>query len=367
MRLSAKIPFVVLFLALAAVPALKAQSIQHKVQGEETLFSIAQQYDVTVQQLKQWNNLSGNTLSIGQTLVIKKSQQQGAYIVKSDDTLFSIAQKFGVTVDQLKKWNSLRGTNIGVGQSIVVQPVNEDQPETQQIEPVVSSPPIPVVANPSGGYYTVKSGDTLFRIAQMHGMEVERLKALNNLASNNISVGQELKVEGGSAEIETVTAASGAVIHYELKRGMNLNDLLEMFEMSVEKFAELNAEMPATYLNKGQTVRVVVPETESNEAAYRETEGMAVLDRAKTLEYSLAQKGTVTTNGELYNPDALTAAHASMAIGSVIFIRNPANNRGVIVRINDRITEEGLKLSKEALRALDIANSAEVIIYRINE
>ncbi len=354
--------FLTLLLVIGSVTLLTAQNIQHKVQDEETLFSIAQKYDVTVQQLKAWNNLTSNAISIGQKLVIKKKKSEGTYTVKRDDTLFSIARQFNVSVNELKKWNHLRNSTLAIGATLTVHPQNKQDDEIE----TVSTKVIP--ANPDG-YYSVKSGDTLFRIAKIHNMEVERLKELNNLASNNIHVGQELKIEGTvsvSSRIRNVRAKPGAVILYELKSGMTVNDFLKMFEMNINRFKQLNPGMKATYLNEGQIVRVVVPKTENNES--QAEQGVTILGRTAALKYSAGRRGTTTTNGELYNPRALTAAHKSMAIGSVIFVKNPANNRGVIIRVNDRMTEQGLKLSKAAWQALGLSKSASnLILYKIDE
>ncbi len=358
-----KICLLLIFVIGGITSVLSAQQIQHKVQDEETLFSIAQKYEVSVQQLKKWNNLTGNAISIGQTLIIKPKKSEGTYTVKYNDTLFSIAQRFNVAVDELRKWNQLENSTLAVGTVLVVR---SPKKQTDGIEKASTAAAIP--ANPDG-YYTVKSGDTLFRIAQMHTMEVEQLKKLNNLTSSNIHVGQKLKVKAAgfvSPRIKSATAKPGAVIYYKLKRGMPVNDLLSKFRMDEAEFEQLNPEMKATYLNEGQIVKVVVPKTENEEA--QTEKGLTVLGRTEAFRYSAALAGTTTTNGELYNPSALTAAHHSMAIGSVIFVKNPANNRGAIVRINDRITEKGLKLSKAAWQALDLSKSTgKVIIFRINE
>lgn len=367
-----------LFLLLFVPPRLQAQSVQHKVQDEETLFSIAKEYHITVQQLKKWNNLSGNTISIGQVLIIKKAienhqTKSDSYTVKSKDTLFSIAKNFGVSVAQLQRWNNLSGTSIGLGQVLKVRAaikkeakkkisVKKTEPKpTQKVETAVIKPAI------TEGFYIVKSGDTLFRIAQMHGMEVEKLKTLNELNSNNIHVGQQLQVDGGSLTSLQTTSKAGAVINYTLKQGMELSEVLNVFEMTEKQFMELNPEMKANYLNKGQVVRIVVPKT-PNATAIAGSDKLTVLGATIATEYGTDKKGTVTTNGELYNPKELTAAHETMAIGSVIFIKNKSNNRGIIIRINDRITQTGLKLSQAAWQALGLtAGTNQIIMYRINE
>lgn len=82
-------------------------------------------------------------------------------------------------------------------------------------------------------------------------------------------------------------------------------------------------------------------------------------------QYGNNERGNPTTNGELYNPNDLTAAHSNISLGSVIYIENNDNNRGVYVRINDRHTGNGLKLSSAAWQTLKISsNLPTVTIYQ---
>lgn len=106
----------------------------HTVKEKETLFSLSQLYRVGVDELKEWNNLKDNSLDIGQQLVIKKEgtrpnpiQLEKAdfsgkqiHLVKEKETLFGISQQYGVSIDQIKKWNNLTGNSIDLGQRLVV-------------------------------------------------------------------------------------------------------------------------------------------------------------------------------------------------------------------------------------------------------
>ncbi len=104
--------------------------IVHTVAAKETMFSISQSYDVTVDEIRQWNNLSGNSLSIGQDIVIKKSKNnnltatpansKGLHVVAAKETMFSISRQYGVTVQQLRDWNKLEGDEISIGQELIV-------------------------------------------------------------------------------------------------------------------------------------------------------------------------------------------------------------------------------------------------------
>ena len=85
------------------------QNNLYTVKSGDTLWNIAKKYDITVNELKQLNNLSSNSLKIGQKLKIPNLEELegNTYIVKFGDTLYSIANKYNISVDELKKINNL--------------------------------------------------------------------------------------------------------------------------------------------------------------------------------------------------------------------------------------------------------------------
>ena len=106
----------------------KTQNIVHIVKSGETLSAIASKYGVSVENIKKWNNLSSDKLSIGQKLTINpttksnnNSSTQKMHTVKSGETLSSIANKYNTTVDAIMKANNLKSTKIYVGQKLKIQ------------------------------------------------------------------------------------------------------------------------------------------------------------------------------------------------------------------------------------------------------
>ncbi len=120
MRLSKSIKsgisFAILMLSLTICAS--AQNTTHTVQQGETLFSIAQQYNIEVQQLRQWNDLQGNDLTVGESLIVKKSADEDAvtHTVEPKETLFSISKQYNVSIAELKAWNNLSNNNLEVDQ-----------------------------------------------------------------------------------------------------------------------------------------------------------------------------------------------------------------------------------------------------------
>lgn len=140
----------------------------------DTLWSIANKFGLTVNKLKELNNLSDNMIKIGQKLIVsdKPDNLEGnlIYVVAKDDTLYSIAKKYNTTVDKIKKMNNLSSNLLQIGQKLIV-PTN----------------------NKITTYY-VQKGDTLYSISRRFNTTVTDLINLNNLTTSNLSIGQKLLI-----------------------------------------------------------------------------------------------------------------------------------------------------------------------------
>ena len=85
------------------------------------MYGIANKYNTTVDKLKKLNNLTSNTLSIGQELKLPISSSENVvYTVKAGDTLYSIAREFGTTVSAITSLNNLDTTVLSVGQKLLL-------------------------------------------------------------------------------------------------------------------------------------------------------------------------------------------------------------------------------------------------------
>jgi LysM repeat protein len=105
----------------------------HKVGEKETLFSISKLYGVSVDEIKQWNDLTDSGLTVGRELLIKKKNTaavvnatteiksgKGVHTVAPKETIFSIAKLYGISREQLKEWNGLQSDELKVGQNLMV-------------------------------------------------------------------------------------------------------------------------------------------------------------------------------------------------------------------------------------------------------
>ncbi len=164
----------------------------YTVLPNDTLYSISNKYNTTVDSLKKLNGLSNNNLSTGQQLkvpVVSNETDDLIYIVKVGDTLYSISNKYGVSVENIKKLNDLNSNQIYVGQTLLINNVYNSNISTG------SSCFGEGYLEPKYLNYTVKRGDNLYNIARKYDVSVESIMKLNNLSSNNLSIGQVLKIK----------------------------------------------------------------------------------------------------------------------------------------------------------------------------
>ncbi len=183
----------------------------YKVVPGDTLYGISRKFNMTVDEIKNLNGLVSNNLNVGQLLKVQVAGQPAApapvqsstgatYRVVPGDTLFGIARKFNMTVDEIKNINGLVSNNLSVGQILRVR--GSGQSSTSQ----PSTPTAPPPAQSSSATYRVVPGDTLFGIARKFSMTVDEIIALNGLVSNNLSVGQLLRVRGQDSGTTNPTA-----------------------------------------------------------------------------------------------------------------------------------------------------------------
>jgi membrane-bound lytic murein transglycosylase D len=112
------------------------------------------------------------------------------YRVKSGDVLGKIAQQYGVSVTDLKNWNAINGNIIKVGQ---VLHIHKDNSSFGKNIAAVNAKPTPVSQSNGTKTYTVQPGDSLWLISnKLEGVTIEQLKKLNNLNNNQIKPGQKL-------------------------------------------------------------------------------------------------------------------------------------------------------------------------------
>jgi LysM repeat protein len=164
----------------------------HEVQKGETLFAISRKYGISVDQIKELNDLKDYNLSVGQKLIINQNFEEKQpdtentnfyHEVQKGESLYSIAKQYNISVDELKKLNGMTTDVLSVGTKLLVSKAGKVKPKNAE----------KVTTNIT--YYTVEKGDTLYSISRKYDVKVDDIKKLNNLTDATLSVGQKLRVK----------------------------------------------------------------------------------------------------------------------------------------------------------------------------
>lgn len=156
------------------------------------------------------------------------------YVVKKGDSLWSIARANGLTVDELKSLNNLSSNVLHVGDTLLISSADSTGDDG------------------NNNYYVVKSGDTLWSIARKYNLSVNELKALNNLSSNVLSVGQRLIVGKESSNDYVVSA------------GDTLWAIARKFNVSIDDIKSLN-NLSSNNLSIGMILKIPLYSNKQNE------------------------------------------------------------------------------------------------------
>ena len=182
------------------------------------------------------------------------------YVVKNGDYLGRIASRNRCTVAQIKRWNGLKSNNIRVGQRLVIYrggggPSTSSSSSSTAAAAPSSSSSSTQSSTPTGTY-TVKSGDTLSGIATRHGVTVNQLKQWNGLTSNNIRVGQKLKLNSSSSASSASASSSGDYSTYTVKSGDSFYSIAKNYSgISAQDIMNFNG-MSSSKIKPGMKIKI---------------------------------------------------------------------------------------------------------------
>jgi LysM repeat protein len=306
---------------------ISSKNETYKVKKGDNLNSIAEKHNMSVNELKEINNLTGNKINLGQKLIINSgtetaktnlktntalkekepasnkevtSSKNETYKVKKGDNLNSIAEKHNMSVNELKEINNLTGNKINLGQKLIINSGTETAKTNlktntalKEKEPASNKE----VTNSKNETYKVKKGDNLNSIAEKHNMSVNELKEINNLTGNKIKFGQELKIsqntETGSSKDEvTKSGLTAKSATHKVIKGESLSGIAKEYNMTVDELKELN-NMTDNKINFGQELKVNHSDSEKKSTTSKaESKSKLIHHKVESGEsfYSIAHK-----------------------------------------------------------------------------
>ena len=247
------------------------------VRKGDSLWSIAKKYNMTVEELKNLNNLTSNLLNVGQTLKITgmPTTDNPIYIVKIGDTLYKIANQYGVTVDELKSYNNLISNTLSIGEQLYI-------PTGQITEDIIG---------PDYDTYIVQNGDTLYKIATNYNISLDRLRNINNLTTDTLSIGQQLLVPLQENIVDTEITN---YINYRVNPNDTLYSISNQYGINIDELKQIN-NLTNNTIKPGQVLKIPRRET----TVYTVKSGDTLYSIARTYNMTvdeLKQINNLTTN-----------------------------------------------------------------------
>ncbi len=245
---------------------------QYIVQPGDNLAWVAARYNVTVESLRDVNNLvPGVPLSVEQVLQLPPvggpSIFQQSYIVQQGDDLRSIAESFGTTWQVLANFNNLVNPNlIFPGQEIIVPAAGTTAPTTPTTQPIPAPTQPPAPPAPQNQVYTIVAGDTFSQIAERFGVTLESIYALNNISPGDIFFpGDTIVIPPTGGPVVTnppapvVTAPTGAITgnSYVVQAGDNMFGIAARSGVNIYAIAQANGLLNLNHIFVGQ--RLAIP------------------------------------------------------------------------------------------------------------
>ncbi len=231
----------------------------HKVKKGDTLWRIAERYDLSVSTLRELNQIKENRIYPGDLLVVQElpdeaseGSKQFEYMVQKGDTLSEIAQRHNVSVGLIRQLNRLNSDQIIPGSVLQLQPTS--------VEEVI---------------HIVRKGEALSQIASKYKISLEDLIKINGLENSSIQVGQKLRVKEASARVHLV------------ERGDALWEIASSYGMTVDEIKKLN-HMTSDVIYPGQELRLTVQKS-AYDGSYQVKPGDYLADIARLHQMSVAE------------------------------------------------------------------------------
>lgn len=252
----------------ATTQEMNFANLTHKVKKGETLTEIGRKYNISVEELKQINRLSKNTLVAGQELLVTEAlatietpangqkptntkvetaastaSAATQHRVNAGETLASIAKMYNTSIAKIKSDNNLQQDNIKAGEQLQI--TSSSARNLATATPTNDGTQIAIGTQK----YKIEKGETLLTIAQKHNMKLDELRKMNPLNSDKIKAGDELNVRANTLQ------ANAKVQYHEVAPGDSFYNIAKKYGCTIDELMKWNNKTSAR-LNAGEKLLV---------------------------------------------------------------------------------------------------------------
>jgi len=225
----------------------------HTVKENETVFGIARQYRTTVDDIIKVNKLEGNTIKLGQILIIPvlydpasslDTTRYAFYTVQPKEGKWRVAYKHGITVEELERLNpQIKGKNLQINQRLIVP---KNKAETSPAE------------DKNYLYYEVKPLETLYSLSKRFGVSQEDLIRLNPTLADGLKAGQIIKIPRRSHQTPSRDIKTGRYIFHKVRPKETVYGITKRYHISIARLMHHNPEL-TDGLKAGMVLRIPRP------------------------------------------------------------------------------------------------------------
>jgi membrane-bound lytic murein transglycosylase D len=243
--------------ALARLPDDERTTfVRYKVRRGDTLGRIASKFDVPSKAVQRMNGIRDpRKLRVGQRLLIPvRADSLGSrkllHVVARGETLSSIGRKYGMRVSALRDLNGLDGDGLRIGQKLKVMTAGTPSaPPAAAVRTASTSRPRRT-GQPTTTWHTVRSGDSLYRIAGSKGTTVAELRRLNGFSNRHVlHPGDKVRLRPDPPTDPTT--------RYTVRSGDTLSTIAARYGMSTKELMRINS-LTSDRLRVGTRLKVVV-------------------------------------------------------------------------------------------------------------
>ncbi|MEA2087223.1 MAG: LysM peptidoglycan-binding domain-containing protein [Candidatus Caldatribacteriota bacterium] len=295
--------------------------ITHKVTKGDTLWGITKQYNISLESILAFNNIKNkDSLSIGQIIKIPQENLPATdytmHIVKKGETLWSIAQRYNLTVNSILANNNISNSElISIGQEMKIPSPKNAVAETNIVNQAVIDKKsnninnnISQPKNAEPIVYTVKAGDNLWNISRKYGVSVDVIISVNNLKEKDLlSLGQKIEIPAiGGGVSNSKQKQEPTIVTYTVVKGDTLWSISKRYDVNMSTIISANNLKEISRLSIGQKLKLPITnmdiakaegydqETEAEEIIYYVKKGESLWSISR--EYNVKLESIIAAN-----------------------------------------------------------------------